>query len=130
MDDPEPDGIYQYKADIDSFTKDDAGTWRWQGGGGSDWRFGWELRRLDDRLAAGGPEEIFVAPGVAGAGVSAILLKGDSWSMECAIEPRTGAFLLGAGIYEEIEITAMDTLRRPLRSIGTTLWDAKGNQRQ
>jgi hypothetical protein len=128
--DPELDDGAPYKADIDSFARDKSGMWRWLGGGGSDWRFGWEPRPPGgaysfEGMGSGGPDEIFVAPGVAGAEVSAILVQGDTWSTECPVEPRTGAFLAGAGTYEQVEITALDDLGKPLHSAwATTLWDA------
>jgi len=128
MHDPEPDDGSPWKADIDSFERDELERWRWQGGGGSDWRFGWGNRPTGDRysfegMGAGG-DEVFVAPGIAGTNVSAILIRGDTWSTECLVEPRCGAFLAGAALHEEIEITALDEFRRSLHSIpSTTLWD-------
>lgn len=128
--DPEPDDGTPYKADIDSFALDVSGLWRWRGGNGSDWRFGWDPRPPSDGfyfegMASGGPNEVLVAPGVAGSDVEAILVRGDTWSMVCAVEPRSGAFLAGASIDEQVVITSVDASGRPLHSVsGTTLWDA------
>jgi hypothetical protein len=76
-------------------------------------------------MCAAGTDQTYVAPGVAGRDVSTILITGDRWSVECPVEPRSGAFLAGADMNERIEITSLDEDRMAVYSMsGTTLWDA------
>jgi hypothetical protein len=124
---PEPGEGTTFKHDIDMFERGDADRWRWVSGGGSDWRFGFDRRPAGDELffegagsGGGTGSPLFVAPGVAGSGVSTVLVRGATWSAESRVEPRTGAFLLGADLDEEIEITALGAGGRPLRSLPAT----------
>jgi hypothetical protein len=128
--DPEPDDGTPYKADIDSFVRDDEGGWRWSGGGGSDWRFGWVLRPNGtsfwfEGMGSGGNGHPFVAPGLAQSEVATVLVRGDGWNTACPVEPRTGAFLIGADLNELVEITTLDSSGQQLRRFTpTTIWDA------
>ena len=125
--DPEVDDGAPYKHDIDTFTRDEAGMWHWSGGGGSDWRFGWNPRPHGSALVfegSGSGSGPTVAPGVAGADVSAVVVKAATWSAECQPEARTGAFLIAANLDELVEITALDAVRQPVNALSdTTIWD-------
>ena len=111
--DPEPDDGLPYKADLDLFIRDENDQWRWSGGGGSDWRFGWAARpegtgvRLEG-MGTGGTGQPFVAPGVAGSEVTSVIVRGAGWECACPTNEQTGAFLIGSGLYERVELAAVD----------------------
>lgn len=130
--DPEPDDHERsrYKADIDTFIRDEGGRWRWRGVGGSDWRFGWPPRPqgtsfwLEGMGSADGAGQ-FVAPGLAQSEVATVLVRGNGWETASRVESQTGAFLIGADIGEPIEISTLDGSGRTLRSFErTTIMDA------
>jgi hypothetical protein len=129
--DAEPDDHdrSRYKADIDTFVRGEGGGWRWSGGGGSEWRFGWPPRPQGtsfwlEGMGSDGPGQ-FVAPGLAQSEVKTVLIRGNGWETGSPAEPQTGAFLIGAEMEEPIEISTLDGSGRTLRSFEpTTIMDA------
>lgn len=128
--DPDPDLGSLVKYDIHVLRRTE-GRWSWSSAGGADWRFGTASPPMNnefwlDSSGVGDPDGngIFVVPGFAGSQVKSVMVSGMDWRTISPVEPKTGAFLVGAQSDELITMTALDHDDRPIGSKShRTLWE-------